>query len=309
MTVTNESGTTTLNGSMSLSGGCIFGIGGTVITNTCNLYGGGSLTLNGADRLVLSNTSIAYTGNTIVNSGTLQLIGSIPPSPLFDISGSSAVLDVSGAGGTLAIGAGPSLAIRGGGTLRGSLNASAGGTVSVGEAGTIGTLTVTNTVTLGSSTITTMKIGHTGTATNDQLKAGAAMTLGGTLNVTLLSGTPMAGDTFALFKATPLSGTFAVTNPLPALTGGLSWVTTNLVNGIISVAENPNPPRLAASVSGTTLSLSWLTNSGWTLQQQTNSLAVGLYTNWMDVPGSASMTSTNLRIDATKPAVFYRLRP
>jgi rhamnogalacturonan endolyase len=71
---------------------------------------------------------------------------------------------------------------------------------------------------------------------------------------------------------------------------------------------NTNPPPLIANYASGTLSLSWPTNAGWTLQAQTNSLAKGLNTNWTDVYGSTGMTSTNVPVDSTKPTVFYRLR-
>ena len=72
--------------------------------------------------------------------------------------------------------------------------------------------------------------------------------------------------------------------------------------------ENPNPPLLVPNYSGNMLGLSWPTNAGWTLQQQTNSLSLGLNTNWNDVYGSSGMTSTNIPVDPAKSAVFYRLR-
>jgi fibronectin-binding autotransporter adhesin len=80
--------------------------------------------------------------------------------------------------------------------------------------------------------------------------------------------------------------------------------------GSIQVAPsiNPNPPIMGFTVSGNVLTLSWPTNSGWTLQQQTNSLSIGLGTNWVDVPGSTSIISTNITIDPAKPTVFYRLK-
>ena len=71
---------------------------------------------------------------------------------------------------------------------------------------------------------------------------------------------------------------------------------------------NSNPPPLIMSNLGGLMSLSWPTNAGWTLQQQTNSLSIGLNTNWTDVYGSTGMTSTNFPVDRTKPTVFYRLR-
>ena len=71
---------------------------------------------------------------------------------------------------------------------------------------------------------------------------------------------------------------------------------------------NPLPGTIQVGVSGSTLALSWPTNSGWILQTQTNSLNVGLGTNWVDVPGSSSTTSTNITIDPLNPTMFFRLR-
>jgi hypothetical protein len=40
---------------------------------------------------------------------------------------------------------------------------------------------------------------------------------------------------------------------------------------------------------------------------QTNDLSAGLGTNWINVPGSAGVNSTNITVDPAKPAVFFRL--
>ncbi len=37
-------------------------------------------------------------------------------------------------------------------------------------------------------------------------------------------------------------------------------------------------------------------------------LSVGLAANWVDVPGSASITTTNITVNPALPTVFYRLR-
>jgi len=67
------------------------------------------------------------------------------------------------------------------------------------------------------------------------------------------------------------------------------------------------PPTLQQSLSGNQLTISWgQPYQGWILQQQTNSLAAGLGTNWVDVVGTDSVTTTNLTVDAA--ATFYRLR-
>jgi len=66
--------------------------------------------------------------------------------------------------------------------------------------------------------------------------------------------------------------------------------------------------NLSASVSTNTLTLSWPANYlGWVLQVQTNSLTTGLTTNWVVIPGSSGVTMTNIPLDGTSPAVFYRL--
>jgi len=52
----------------------------------------------------------------------------------------------------------------------------------------------------------------------------------------------------------------------------------------------------------------WPTNAGWILQGQTNNLAVGLSTNWVEVPGSSALTSVTNTVNPANGSVFYRLR-
>jgi Concanavalin A-like lectin/glucanases superfamily/Immunoglobulin I-set domain/Immunoglobulin domain len=67
--------------------------------------------------------------------------------------------------------------------------------------------------------------------------------------------------------------------------------------------------NLTSAFSSGSLTLSWpASHAGWILQAQTNSSAVGLSTNWVDVPGSDAVTETNLAVNPENPAVFYRLR-
>jgi hypothetical protein len=75
---------------------------------------------------------------------------------------------------------------------------------------------------------------------------------------------------------------------------------------VVTSTINPNPTNITVSVSGGTLSLSWPSDHlGWILQQQTNKLTDP---NWVDVPGSAGITSTNVTINPSVPSTFYRLR-
>ena len=49
-----------------------------------------------------------------------------------------------------------------------------------------------------------------------------------------------------------------------------------------------------------------LDHVGWRLQAQTNSSAVGLSTNWCDVPGASATNQMNVTLNPTN-CVFYRL--
>jgi hypothetical protein len=62
-------------------------------------------------------------------------------------------------------------------------------------------------------------------------------------------------------------------------------------------------------VSGGNITIGWPQSyTGWILQSQTNSLSVGLGTNWLDVAGSSTTNAVTFPISANNPTVFYRLR-
>jgi hypothetical protein len=99
------------------------------------------------------------------------------------------------------------------------------------------------------------------------------------------------------------------------LTAGPNLGTANLIVSYQGVSLTnlvttlPTPPNLAVGVAGDALTLSWPTQYlGWTLQEQTNSIAIGLQTNWVDVSGSQNLTSTNITINRSNGAVLYRLK-
>ena len=139
------------------------------------------------------------------------------------------------------------------------------------------------------------------------------ITYGGTLTVTNITSdaTPLTtSDTFPLFSVSgSTSGNFTSIAGSPG--AGLAY-SFNPASGLLSIVGSSiasNPTNITFSVSGSTLSLSWPADHlGWILQSQTNSLAVGITTNWFDMAGTASVTSTNLTINPADPTVFYRLR-
>jgi autotransporter-associated beta strand protein len=199
------------------------------------------------------------------------------------------------------------------GTISGSLVVKAGAALSPGN-NSIGTFTVASTPTFQGSVV--MQVDrNAGSSINDLLEAGSApLVYSGALVVTNSGADLQVGDTFKLFNtAGGYSGSFTIVSQTP--NQSVTWNTGNLtVDGTISVATVGSPianypTNITVSVSSGTMSLSWpSTHLGWILQMQTNSLSKGLSTNWTDIAGSDAITSTNISIGTTNPAVFYRLR-
>ena len=76
----------------------------------------------------------------------------------------------------------------------------------------------------------------------------------------------------------------------------------------ITGAVSTVPPNLNLTIANGQLQLSWpADHTGWTLQMQTNSLSVGLSTNWVNVAGSTGQNSINLPTTTHNGNVFFRL--
>lgn len=142
---------------------------------------------------------------------------------------------------------------------------------------------------------------------------------GATISVTEISTNDLqTGATFKLFSTPATFTNINVTLPAQNQDGSITYVWTNklAIDGTVALLSgaaptlNTNPPPIQVSIAANTLSLSWPTNSGWTLQVQTNTLGSGLNpANWVDlVPGNTGVTSTNITINPGNPSVFYRLK-
>jgi len=262
--------------------------------NVANSGGGTFLTLGGAGSYAFSG-SIQSVGGVIKSGvGTQTLSGvntytgpTIVSNGTFVINGSLAGGAVTIAGGTLA----------GTGTLNGATTVS-GGTLSPGGNG-IGTLTINNSLALAGST--SIQLNKSLAQSNDVINVSGALVYGGTLAVTNIGGALVAGDTFRIFPAGGSGGVTLAGNA----GGGLNF---SFSDGLLSVVSAASSAVITSSVSGNTLTLSWPAGQGWVLQMQTNSLTAGLGTNWVDVPGSTGISSTNITMDPSKPTVFYRLK-
>lgn len=263
-----------------------------------NLQFGGPTVNSGTDLgvVVLAATN-TYTGTTTVASGTLLVNGANGNSPI--TVNANATL-----GGT--------------GIIGGTINVQAGGNLAPGIAArgaltnVIGTLTAGNAASVSGAVA--MKINRDASPNSDKFVApSVTVNSGATLTVVNIGSTNFAGgDTFALFS-TPISGAFS-TVILPTLPATNMYWTNNLAqNGTIAVVAatsvNPAPPPITFSVSGGTLTLSWpQDHTGWILQAQTNSLGVGLGTNWVAVPGSTATNAVSIPINTDSGSAFYRLK-
>lgn len=179
--------------------------------------------------------------------------------------------------------------------VRGSVVASSGSSLAVGQAGNTNyqyMVVGTNMTFLGGST-NYMAIYKTATlTTNSQLYVTNALTLGGTL-VIATNGAVMplvAGDSFKLYFAGSTSGAFTNVGPAPG--PGLVWDTSALASsGTISVK--------AVSVSPTTTSIAYGNNATFTASTTLTSPTYQWYDNNTNViPGATSAALT-----LTKPAV------
>jgi fibronectin-binding autotransporter adhesin len=277
---------------------------------------GVSIVKVGTGSWTLYSPTLTYSGSTAVSNGILAFTAAIPSSTTPWTIAAPGILDVSALGALTVGTAGGDQTIQGNGTIRGSLTAGADATVEPGGA-SIGTLTVTNAVSLNGSII--MKLNTTnGVQTNDMLSA-ASIVLGGTLSVTNTGPTLYTGASFQLFSSTNLSGVFTNGVTLPANDGNgvnYTWNTNSLgTTGVLTLLSGASPvspvptnsTNVFFSYAGGVLTLSWPSNYiGWQLQSQTNPPSVGITTNWVTISGSEATNTASFNI-STSNTVFYRM--
>ena len=198
------------------------------------------------------------------------------------------------------------------GSVTGLVVALSGSTVSPGSASQVGTITVRGNV--GASSLSgnlALNLNRTNVQTSSKLvSTDGTITYGGTLSVSNIGPALHVGDVFQLFPSavTAFTGISLATTDSHLFT--YTWENDVASLGSIKVltVQPPVGTNILFSVSGSTLTLSWPADHlGWTLQTQTNTLAVGLGTNWVNIPGTASVISTNLAIGRTNGSVFFRM--
>lgn len=249
------------------------------LSYTGAINGTGVVTKQGAGRLVLNGTH-TYTGATTVSAGTLLVSG---------VTGASAITVT---GGTLG----------GNGLIKGPVTIQSAGRLAPGTS--IGTLTISNALNL--SGVTIMEL-NADAGANDLVRGLTTVTYGGSLTLSNLAGAITTSNAFKLFDANSYRGAFVAISP--ASPGAdLAWNTnTLLTDGTLRVVST-SPVAITNGASGSLLNLSWpADHTGWRLQVQTNSISVGLHTNWVTVQNSIATNQMTFIVDPTVGCVFYRL--
>ncbi|MBI3847133.1 MAG: hypothetical protein HY292_21100 [Planctomycetes bacterium] len=125
-------------------------------------------------------------------------------------------------------------ALRGAGTING--NVTSAGSISPGSSA--GTLNVAGTYAQENGGALNIELGGTTTGTFDQLLASGAVTIDGTLNVSLIGGfQPAIGDQFIILTGASVSGTFATANGLDVGFGKRVQVNVNPTNVTLVVTR------------------------------------------------------------------------
>jgi len=267
------------------------GPGNVKVTTAAISNGSGQLAINVTGGTLTLNTANTYTGATTVTNGLLRVTGSVA------------------AGSTVTIGTGGLL--DGAGLINGPVTLQAGGTLSPG--GSLSTLTFGNTLTLAAGSTSIFEISKS-PATNDVANISGALTCGGTLIATNISGqAPAVGDSFKLFNAASYGGAFTSVQ-LPPLPAGLVWNTSALnTGGTLSVVATPHPVVNSVRLSSGGLAFNGGSGAGYAnfyLLGATNlatpaSNWLRLFTNQFDAAGNFNFTNP---LNPDGPQNFYRLQ-
>jgi hypothetical protein len=214
------------------------------------LTNGTTGTITGRGKLIIGGVGLTNNGNLSLSSGISDVFGDVNNATGVatrgvTVSGNSDVTfwdDVTnGAGSLFVVRTGSSATFFG--TFAGGGIGGGGSTyfeADISPGFSPAAVTFATDVTLGTNAKLNIELGGTTAGTQyDQITVTQLLTLGGTLNITLINGfVPQFGQTFDILNWTTLSGTFANV-VLPSLTSGWTWATTQLyTTGIIGVMSS-----------------------------------------------------------------------
>jgi len=314
----NGPGTLTLSGGINATGAST--LVGNIVIDTTPINAGSLITFAGTNvqKIVINVAGNSWVLGRIAFGGTVQLgvDNALPTTSAVEfgwstIENSVGTLDLNGHNQTVAsIGNSTTAVVPAGADLR----ITGGGTLTVNQT----TNTTFSGVISDGSTATALVKANTGTLnlTGTNAYTGNTTVNGGTLQIGVAS--IAANSTVTVATNATLQLDFMETNQVAGLVlngvsqpagvyNNSSTPTYILGSGSLQVGSaTPNPATLTNSVSGGVLNLFWPAGQGWKLQAQTNLLTTGLSTNWAPIT-DGSVSSTNITIDSTQPAVFYRL--
>ena len=203
--------------------------------------------------------------------------------------------------------------LAGSGSIAGPVMVNTNTSIGGGNDLSIGTLTINSNLSLSGNVFIRLNKNLSPSQSNDMVSVSGilANSGAGTVTVTNLVGAPAlaAGDSFKLFSKAVSNGA-----ALTVIGGGVNWTNKLAVDGSIAVLSLPNnvatnPTNITFSVANNVVTLTWPADHlGWYLQVQTNSLSSGLGTNWVFVPNSSNVTTTNFTVNPANGSVFYRLK-
>ncbi|HKS37109.1 MAG TPA: autotransporter-associated beta strand repeat-containing protein, partial [Verrucomicrobiae bacterium] len=295
-TLNNGAGENILVGPITLNGNCIVNAGGTSLTLSGAIGGGGGLTKTGGSALSLTGND-TYTGPTVVSGGVLFVDGA-------KTGGGGITVNATGTLGGV-------------GSIGEPVTLGASGTLSPGNATSpTASLRVAGSLTIaGTVVFDVLKSG--GVFSNDTISNVTALSWGGTLQVNLDANTePLAsGDVIKLFDAASYTGSFVSIQPgTPG--AGLMWDASSLaVNGTLKVADAlpPEPEIEGVAVAGGNIIFSGTggaPNGTYYVLISTN-VALPLAnwsratTNLFDATGAFSVTNA---VNPNVPQQFYVLQ-
>lgn len=264
-------------------------LSGATITLSAQLTGNGSLNAAGPGTVIMTNAN-TYSGNTIVSGGTLALSGQGSIISTNIVVAGGATLDVSKLSSPFVLGLSQTLSNSSStADIDGSANCSSG-TISVGYASGTPSFDVTNgTLTLSAATV--LKVNNTGPALGMGTYTLIGVNTGGTVAGTVPSSFVITGG--------GVQGAYHST---------LTISSSNTLDLVIGSAIDSNPTNIVFGITNNQLYLTWPSDhTGWTLQAQTNSVSVGISTNWVNVAGSTTTNQLVVPINLTNGSVFYRL--
>jgi hypothetical protein len=161
---------------------------------------------------------------------------------------------------------------------------------------------------------TKMGFGLGGSFGNGSISLSGAAAFSGSVSVNINGYFwPGVGNSFNLLNYASETGVLFTNTVLPP---PFTWQSNyNATAYAITVIARPAVTNTASTnlfssvINPTTFYLAWPgDHTGWSLQSQTNSLSVGINTNWANVPGSSVTNEVFMSIVKTNGTVFYRMK-